>query len=255
MSDFVFQRQMHAERLKARHKKTLLIPLGFLSFQILWAVWQVASMDSGEFSTGYMMFFYQLPPMNAIMLPLMLSVIASRICDMEVKGDTMKILFTLQKRTGFFDCKYLTCLKYLLVFVIGQGFMLPVLGTVYHFGPMKLSLYLLYLAVTLTVSAVILCIQQFLSLISENQLLPLGVGLAGCFLGLFSMFFPAPVAKLVLWGYYSVFACVGMNWDSETNEILGYYTIPFPVLSFILFLAAGVLIYLICRTIIQKKEV
>ena len=52
--------------------------------------------------------------MNAIMLPLMLSVIASRICDMEVKGDTMKILFTLQKRTRFFDCKYLTCLNIFL---------------------------------------------------------------------------------------------------------------------------------------------
>ena len=55
-----------------------------------------------------------------------------------VKGDTMKLLFTLQKRTGFFDCKYLTCMKYLLVFVAGQGIMLPVLGNVYHFGRLKL---------------------------------------------------------------------------------------------------------------------
>ena len=231
----VFIRQMRAEKLKARHKKAILVPLGFLLFQILWAIWQISSMDPQELPDGYMMFLYQLPPMNAIMLPLMLSVIASRICDMEVKGDTMKILFTLQKRTGFFDCKYLTCLKYLLVFVAGQGVMLPVLGTVNHFGSLKISLYLLYLLVTFTVSAVILCIQQFLSLISENQLLPLGVGLAGCFLGLFSS--------------------VGMNWDSEINKILGYYEIPFPTVSFLLFLAAGVLIYLICRTIIQKKEV
>ena len=251
----VFIRQMRAEKLKARHKKAILVPLGFLLFQILWAIWQISSMDPQELPDGYMMFLYQLPPMNAIMLPLMLSVIASRICDMEVKGDTMKILFTLQKRTGFFDCKYLTCLKYLLVFVAGQGVMLPVLGTVNHFGSLKISLYLLYLLVTFTVSAVILCIQQFLSLVSENQLLPLGVGLAGCFLGLFSMFFPAPVARLILWGYYSVFACVGMDWDSEINKILGYYEIPFPTVSFLLFLAAGILIYLICRTIIQKKEV
>lgn len=251
----VFFRQMRAEKLKARHKKALFVPLGFLLFQILWAVWQISSMKPQELPDGYMMFFYQLPPMNAIMLPLMLSVIASRVCDMEVKGDTLKILFTLQKRDGFFDCKYLTCLKYLLIFAAGQGIMLPVLGTINHFGSLKISLYLLYLLVTFTVSAVILCIQQFLSLVSENQLLPLGVGLAGCFLGLFSMFFPAPVARLILWGYYSVFACVGMDWDSEINKILGYYEIPFPTVSFLLFLAAGILIYLICRTIIQKKEV
>lgn len=251
----VFWQQMRAEKLKARYKKAILVPLGFLGFQILWALWQVSSLKPQELPDGYMMFLYQLPPMNAIMLPLMLSVIASRICDMEVKGDTLKILFTLQKRTGFFDCKYLTCIKYLLVFVAGQGIMLPVLGTIYHFGSLKISLYLLYLLVTFTVSAVILCIQQFLSLISENQLLPLGIGLAGCFLGLFSMFFPAPAARLILWGYYSVFSCVGMNWDSEINKILGYYEIPFPTVSFLMFLAAGALIYLICRTVIQKKEV
>lgn len=250
-----FVRQMRAEKLKARHKKAILVPLGFLAFQLLWALWQISSTEPQALSDGYMMFFYQLPPMNAIMLPLMLSVIASRICDMEVKGDTMKILFTLQKRAGFFDCKYLTCMKYLLVFVTGQGIMLPLLGSIYHFGSMKISLYLLYLLVTLTVSAVILCIQQLLSLLSQNQILPLGVGIAGCFLGLFSMFFPAPAARLVLWGYYAVFACVGMNWDSEINKILGYYEIPFPAASFVLFLAAGALIYLICRTIIQKKEV
>src|SRR5699024_7306431 len=106
-----------------------------------------------------------LPTMNVILLPLMISVIASRICDMEVKGDTMKMLFTLQKRSGFFDCKYVTCMKYLLVLVAGPVIMLPVLGNVYHFGGLKLSLVFLHMLVTLAVSAVILCIQQFLSLI------------------------------------------------------------------------------------------
>ena len=75
----VFFRQMRAEKLKARHKKALFVPLGFLLFQILWAIWQISSMDPQELPDGYMMFLYQLPPMNAIMLPLMLSVIASKI--------------------------------------------------------------------------------------------------------------------------------------------------------------------------------
>ena len=34
----VFIRQMRAEKLKARHKKAILVPLGFLLFQILWAI-------------------------------------------------------------------------------------------------------------------------------------------------------------------------------------------------------------------------
>lgn len=251
----LFRRQLKAEHLKIRYKKVLLVPLGFLAIQLLWGIWQVTSLEPRELPDGYMIFYYQLPVMNAFMLPLMLSVIASRVCDMEMKGDTFKILFTLQEKTAFFDCKYLSCLKYVLIFVFGQGAMLLLLGNFFHFGRLKPSLWFLNLLSTLTVSAVILCIQQFLSLVSENQLLPLGVGLAGCFLGLFSMFFPASAARLILWGYYSVFACVGMNWNSETKTILGYYEIPFPVQSFILFLAAGITIYFVCRTIIQKKEV
>lgn len=100
----------------------------------------------------------------------------------------------------------------------------------------------------------ILIIQQTLSLLSENQLFPLGIGIAGSFLGLFSMFFPAPVARFVLWGYYAVFSTVGMDWNKDTR-IIHYYEISFPVRKFILFLAFGIFIFLLCRTVFTKKEV
>ena len=77
---------MRAEHQKVKHTKALLVPLGFLGFYSLWTMWQISSMKPYEFPTGYAMLFYQLPVMNAILLPLMISVIASRICDMEVKG-------------------------------------------------------------------------------------------------------------------------------------------------------------------------
>lgn len=246
--------QLHAEHQKIRHTKAILVPLGFLGFYFLWTMWQISSMKPDEFPTGYAMLFYQLPVMNAILLPLMISVIASRICDMEVKGDTLKLLYTIQKPGSFFDCKYLNSFRYLVFFTIGQGLLILFFGSLKKFGGFRSEDYFLYLLTVLIVSAVILVIQQTLSLLSENQLFPLGVGIAGSFLGLFSMFFPVPVARFVLWGYYAAFSTVGMDWNKDTR-IIHYYEIPFPTHKFILFLAFGVLIFLLCRTVFSKKEV
>ena len=113
-------RQLRAERQKIRHTKALLVPLGFLGFEILWTMWQLSSMKPSEFSQGYLMLFYNLPVMNTLLMPLMISVIASRVCDMEVKGDTLKILYTMQKQESFFDFKYLNCLRYITVFVLDR---------------------------------------------------------------------------------------------------------------------------------------
>lgn len=247
-------RQMRAEHQKTCHTKALLVPLSFLGFELLWLLWQFNSMKPDEISSGYPMLFYQLPLMNALLLPLMLSVITSRVCDMEVKGDTLKILYTIQRQSSFFNCKYLNGFRYLFVFIFGQGFLILFFGITKNFGGFRIKDFLLYLLTVLVVSAVILVIQQTLSLISDNQFLPLGIGLAGSFLGLFSIFFPASVSHFILWGYYAAFSTVGMNWDKNTR-ITDYYEIPFPTFKFILFLAAGICIYLICRTIITKKEV
>lgn len=250
-----FFRQWKAEQKKAKKRYIWALPVGFLAFQILWILWTIHEAKPGEIDTGYLMLFYDLPILNTILLPIMIAVIASRLCDMEIKVGTLKMLYTLQNRGAFFDCKYLSGLKYLFFFILGQGSALLLAGRIFHFGrPLKPSMLFWYLISTLLVSAAILCIQQTLSLLSNNQILPLIVGLAGSFLGLFSLFFPAAITKLVLWGYYAVFTSVGMNWDSSTR-FTEYYESPFPVTTFFIFLIFTVLIYIVCRTILTQKEV
>lgn len=250
-----FLNQWAAEQKKARRRHIGLIPCAFLAFEILWALWQLSNSSASDLESGYMMMFFNLQMMNVILLPLMVAVLASRLCDMEIKGDTLKLLYTMQKRTSFYDCKYLSGLKHLILFTAGQGVMILALGHVYHFGiPLKLPMLLEYLAVTLSVSAVLLCLQQLLSLFSDNQIMPLVVGLGGSFLGLFSMFFPAPVARLILWGYYARFSMVGMDWD-RAARITTYYETPFPLAFFLLFLLFGIIVYVVSRTIMIKKEV
>ena len=111
-----------------------------------------------------------------------------------------------------------------------------------------------FIAMT-AVGAVILSIQHVLSLISDNQILPLIVGIAGGFLGLFSMFFPAAVNRLVLWGYFGIFSVAGVDWQRTTDEATYLYYQPLPAVSFIGFLIAGAVIYLIGKWIFLRKEV
>ncbi len=250
-----FIRQLRAEHQKGRRRHLLLIPFIFLLFQILWAFWQLNYADQEELSSGYLLLFHHLPMMNTLLLPMMTAVTASRLCDMEIKGDTLKLLYTIQEQTSLYDCKYLTGLSYLAAFTIGQGLLIPGLGMSYHFGePLKWPMLLEHLAVTFSVSAALLAIQQTLSLLSASQILPLAAGLVGCFLGLFSLFFPAPIARLFIWGYYAAFPAAAMDWERDTR-IVHYYEVSFPAAGFLLFLAAAIAIYLLCRTITARKEV
>lgn len=247
--------ELKAEAMKQKGKRNILVPVAFLALLFFWTLFLLKGIKQEELPFGYFSLLYQYPVMNAILVPLMVSVTASRICDMEVKGDTMKILFTLEKRGHFFDCKFLMGTKYLVLFFVGQTALIPLSGKLFGFTQeIPWKHLLLFFISGFSVATALLLLQEILSLFSHNQILPLIVGLAGSFLGLFSLFFPENIMKLVLWGYFAVFSTTGMNWD-KTTRISTYYEIPFPVSTFLLFLVFCTAAFLLCRTLIQKKEV
>ena len=89
-------RELKAESMKQKGKRNILVPLAFLTLLFFWTLFLLKGIKPEELPFGYSSLLYQYPVMNAILVPLMVSVVASRICDMEVKGDTMKILFTVE---------------------------------------------------------------------------------------------------------------------------------------------------------------
>lgn len=250
-----FAAEYRAEQQKMKGRGVALVPLAFLALTVLWSFWLVKDPDPGDLAAGYYNMLYQYPLMNAILMPVMIAVIASRICDMEIKGGTMKLLFTVQKRSGFLDCKLLMGVKYLLLYAAGETALIPVLGRAAGFTQrFPKRLVALHFCVTLTVGAVLLLLQEMISLYSENQILPLLVGLAGTFLGLFSMFFPDGVTRLVLWAYFAVFGTVKMNWDADTRAT-EFYEVPFRTGEFLVFLLILALAWLVCRAVLNRKEV
>lgn len=245
-----------AEQRKLRTRYVWLVPIGFLALHLLWMLVTVRNFDSLDRASGYQYVLYSMSVMNAIFMPVMLSVVASRLCDMEIKGNTLKLLYTLERPGRFYDIKYLFELKYLIAFSGGETLGLIAIGKIVGFTePVRPAMFAEHFIAITAVGAVILSIQHLLSLMSDNQILPLIVGIAGGFLGLFSMFFPEAVNRLILWGYFGIFSVAVADWQRTTDETMYLYYRHLPAARFALFLIAGLMIYLIGKQIFLRKEV
>lgn len=246
--------ELSVEYGKQRHLFVWMIPLAFLAVLFLWGSVGQRNLSEYDLAQGYSYLLYQIPILNCILMPVMLAVVSSRICDMEVKGQTWKLLFTLQNKDGFYDRKFLTEFLYLLLFCVGELGMVLLYGILYDYTePIPGILFLRHLAATMLSGSAVLSLQHLLSLLCANQILPLLTGLAGSFLGLFSEFFPPALARLVLWGYFGAFVPYGIDWNDETQEVL-LTAREFPWGLFLGFLIFTILFYFLCRHIFIRKE-
>lgn len=246
---------LFVELKKGRHKKLWLVPLIFLVVLFLWSAYTYQNADAEDLAAGYTKMFYQVPLMNTMLMSVLLSVLASRLCDMEIKGQTLKLLYTLQQKGSFYDLKFVHECLYLLLFTIGECLLFPLSGKLYHFTePLSLPLLLRHGVALFLAGTVILILQHILSLLCKNQIAPLFIGLAGAFLGLFSMFFPPALTRVLPWSYFGAFLPYRMEYDPAAR-IMSFYELPFPLGLFIGYAVFGIGFYLVCRSIFLKKEV
>lgn len=239
---------------KIRRRKVWMIVAAMILVQILWSVWGVGRMDAHELSQGWMFFLYQFPLLNSIMMPVIAAVVASRLGDIEHKGQTLKLLNTVMPAGRLFAAKFLCGACYMLAAVLLQLIVIVAVGHAVGFienPPLdKLFYYLLF---TTAVNLTILLLQQVLSLLFVNQMVPLTVGLIGGLAGLFIMFFPQSLERFLLWGYYGVLMLVRMNWDKATR-ITDFYYAPVDWAGFITLAVLFCAMYLIGRALFVRKE-
>lgn len=244
-----------AEFKKTKHQHTGLLPIAFLFITFFWCAFMFRDLSDYDRAQGYTRLFFQMPVINCIMMPVMLAVLASRLCDMEIKGGTLKLLYTMQESHTFYDLKFLHEVCYLLTFSALECLIFPLCGSLFGFTEtLSLSLLLHHFAVVLVAGAVVLTVQHYLSLTSKNQIFPLLFGLIGSFMGMFSMFFPPAIANFVLWGYFGAFLPYFMEYD-EAARLVNFYAVPFQTVKFALFTLCGILLYVICRSRFLKREV
>ena len=248
--------RFYVELKKSRHRNIFLLLLVLLGVAALWLSFSLSSISDKSIlmNAGYYNVLYQFPMINTILLPLFLAVLASRIWDSENKGNTYKLLCTLEKRGELYHSK--TFFGAVLIFFVtaGETAIIPLLGMAYHLKQPLPGRHLLFFFLATFLSGIMLyLLQQIISFRFENQLGALTLGLIGSFAGLFSLFFPRQISFFVISSYFSLMQTVGMNWDRATRAI-SFYEVPFSIPYFFWTLFLAVFIYLIGRLVFARKE-
>jgi hypothetical protein len=247
------------EWMKLRHRKIGFLLLVFFAVEMLWILWEVSDAHAEMIRDGYRMVFIQFELLNSLLMPTMISMLASRLCDAEVKGNNLKLLCTMEPKGRLFHMKLLVGSVYLAIFTAGQIALIMGMGKYYGFTRPLEPVHLFFFVVeTYVVGLAILLLQVVLSFFFENQILPLATGIFGSFIGLFSWFlhgtFAENMKKMILWAYYSLLCVINYNWDEETR-ITTYYSVPFPIGTFCLLLSMLVVGYAVGKLLFLKKEI
>ena len=246
---------LKTEWLKCQGRRLYLAPLLILAMQIFWGMYNLRKIPPGEASQGWPAILYTFSLLNAMLIPVMAAVVASRIADIEHKGQTLKLLETLTRTGAIFDAKFICAAGYVLAMLLLQTAIILLYGFWRGFGWMvpwdQIGLYLLS---TVLVTLTIMLVQLILALMIENQLVGMIIGLMGSFMGLFALFFPQAVQKFLLWAYYGVLSVAVMDWDQQTRAT-AYSFAPYDWGGLLLLILAAVLLYVLGRQLLIRKEV
>jgi hypothetical protein len=241
------RRALAMEFRKIRRRNVWMIVAALILVQLLWCLWGIRSMDDHDLTQGWMYFLYQFPLLNSIMMPVIAAVVASRLSDIEHKGQTLKLLNTVMPAGRLFSAKFICGALYMLAAVLLQIIVMVAVGCLVGFaGSPPFDKFFCYFLSTTAVNLTVLILQQVLSLLFRNQMIALTTGIIGSFAGLFILYF--------LWGYYGVLMFVGMDWDRATR-ITDFYYVPIDRTGVITLALVFAAIFVIGRTLFVRKEI
>ena len=244
-----------AELQKAQRRHDLVLCLLLPGILVLW-VGGLAPASPDELANGYSALFYSIPVIEAILLPVMMAVLASRLWDMETKGCTPKLLYTLQSRRSLFAGKAVFGALEVLLTVVLELACIPVLGKVHGYTEAFPKGQFVYLFVcTLAVDLMLFFGALLLMLCCTSPLPALCVGIVGALVGLFSAFMPPLVSCFVPFGYYIPLGAYQVaHWDQASHLVTyGTRAHNWGLLAFTILLGSG-LFYAAWRKV-QTEEV
>ena len=241
------------EFCKCRRRKLTLVCAGLLAAQLLWFGAYLTRQDAEALAQGWMLLLYNLAMVDAIMLPIGVAVIASRSCELEHRGHTLKLLETavtpgraLRRQAGLGRWCWPAC--------SWRAAPLPGLGLAMGFpGGTPWGRFVVFTALSWAVSMTLYALQQGLSLRFANQAVALVCGIFGSFVGLMALLFPVWYSGASL-GYYGLLSLVRMEWDEATRWTAFFWRRPEPLDLALLCLWAA-LFLTVGRTLFVRKEV
>lgn len=212
-------KQLLIEKMKHKRRYHLLLFLGIAFLEIFFIYGNYR--DEKGLADGWMILFYNLPIMNSLFFPVLISAFASRLMDIEHKGDMLKCLYTYESPIKLFITKAMYgFLSICLLVMIHLGsilLMAKLLAFPLHFAPK----YLLFYAMnTLLSCSMLFLLHLILAYFFRNQAVSISIGLIGSFVGLFSAYLPTSMfQKLLPWSTFINSLFIGMDWNRKTRDV------------------------------------
>jgi len=245
------------ELYKLRNKRLFFMVSLFLFVEISWAFIATSmSISRNPDTAGWEALIAMLSSMNGLFLPILTAICVSRICDMEHKGSTWKLLLTLSvKRSKLYAAKYISASIIMLMACFLQVFAITVFGVINGFEqPVPLFLLFRFLLGTVITNMIVIALQQWISMAVKNQAFALCLGMIGGFIGMTADLFPSGVRRIFVWSYYTGLSPITQSYTSEKIQfIIRDMSSLLPVM--LMLIVVGICIYLAGSVHVSRQEV
>lgn len=245
------------EFYKLRHKHLFLMVTLFLLVEIAWAFMATSmSISRNPENARWEQLIVLLASMNGLFLPILSAVCVSRICDIEHKGNTWKLLLTVSvKRGQLYVAKYICACIVMLWVCILQVLSISAFGIFNGFEqPVPLFLLAQFLVGTVITNMTIIALQQWVSMAVKNQAFALSLGMVGGFIGMAADLFPLEVRRFFMWSYYTGLSPITQNYTNEQMQlIVRDFSTLLPVM--VVLVMTGITIYLAGSIHLSRQEV
>lgn len=211
------------EYFKIRRKRIWVMLTLFLAAEMAWTSMSMSiSISRSEANASWEALIFSISSMNGLFLPIISAIVVSRICDMEHKGNTWKMLMTTNiGRNQIYAAKYICANSLILYGIAAQAVFIVGFGKSKGIeGSLPLSLLVQFTLGTMLTTFVIIALQQWLSLIVRNQAFSLCLGMLGGFIGTTSGLFPSGIRHLLIWSYYMDLSPVTYVYSSTSGSYL-----------------------------------
>lgn len=165
--------------------------------------------------------------MATITGPVLAAVLASRVTEIEHSGAGWTLYGTSGMSAGALcRVKVLALAPVVMATVCAQSVALVALARLKGVVvPLEMGPWVGYTVGLVAVEIVFCAFHVWLAAVKDNQLIGVGVGLLGAFIGMYMQLAPQWVARLVPWGYY---AQIGWARQTGTTSSQIVYTSPEP---------------------------
>lgn len=193
---------------------------------------------------------------NGLFFPILAAVIASRICDMEHKGNTWKLLeCNNQNRKSIWFCKFTIVSTLMMLAIFIQAFIIIAYGnSVGIVQPLPVRTLLGFVLGTAMITFVVVTIQVFFSLVCTNQLIPMSIGMIGALIGFISTLLPPGIRNILIWGNYAELMVLGQDTSSGNLQSSGLVVRNINFVPLAILFVVGLVAYVAFRKRFEKYE-